>query len=243
MTMSRSNSRWYSISLLLALCLCTSAIRAEVPLRAFTASYELRLGSMSLGTAELSLEPLRDEWRWRLQTRARGIYAMFIHKKPYSETTFSQSHDALRLRKILIADANDEDQTESARFNWERGRLQVSRKGRQSELALNSDVHDYQSIHLLAADMQLRQQQVRDLTFYRKGKLIDSRLAYLGEANLEIDSKEISARLYRQTFDGSATEIDYYYDARAPLLPLLIERRESNEEPSVLRLRKVEWRS
>lgn len=243
--MRHSKIRCYSIpvSLLLALLLFASAVRGEVPLRAFTATYDLQQGSLSLGTATLSLEPMKNSWRWRLTTRARGIYAMFIRKKPYSETTFSQQPGNVRLLHIKVADDKDDSRAESASFDWKRRQLNVVRKGKTSQLALNSNVHDYQSIHLLAADMQLRRRQVSDMKFYRKGKLIDSRLTYLGEKSVEIEGKEFNAHLYQQTFNRSDTRIDYFYDARNPLLPLLIERRESGEKPSTLRLSRVDWRS
>ena len=245
MTMHHSKIRCYSIpySLLLAILLFAPAVGAELPLRAFTATYDLQQGSLSLGTATLSLEPLENTWRWRLTTRARGIYALFIHKKPYSETTFSHNPDEMRLLRITVADDKDDSRAESASFDWKRRRLNVVRKGKTSQLALNSSVHDYQSIHLLAADMQLRQRQVSDVKFYRKGKLIDSRLTYIGEDRVEIEGREISAHLYQQTFDRSQTQIDYFYDADNPLLPVLIERRESGDKPSILRLRQVSWRS
>ena len=244
MKMPHLNIRWYSIpaSLLLVLLLFASAVRAEVPLRAFTATYDVQHGNLSLGTATLSLEPLENSWRWRLTTRARGIYAMFIHKKPYSETTFSQNPGEMRLLRITVADDKDDSRAESASFDWEQRRLNVMRKGKTSQLALNSTVHDYQSIHLLAADMQLRRREVSDMKFYRRGKLIDSRLTYLGEDSVEIEGRKISAHLYQQTFNRSQTQIDYFYDADNPLLPLLIERRESGEKPSILRLRQVDWR-
>jgi hypothetical protein len=82
-----------SLVLSLMLSLSVSARAAEVPLRAFTATYDLTAKGMNLGTTKLSLEPVKDLWRWRVTTKARGIYSMFIRKKPYSETTFSHNPD------------------------------------------------------------------------------------------------------------------------------------------------------
>ena len=243
MNRPRLNGRYFSIlSVLLALCLSLPAFAEEVPLRAFTASYSLHRGSMHIGTAELSLEPFEQLWRWRLTTRARGIYAVFVHKKPYSETIFSRVQDDVRLQQIVIGDKKDEDKYESASFDWEAGRMKVLRKGKRKNVKLAAAVYDYQSIHLLAAAMQRHQWNDETVDFYRKGKLVKSRLVYLGEEMIDIGDRQIEARVFRHTNEGSRTVIRYFYDANHPLLPLLIENRKGDDSPSILRLREVNWR-
>ncbi len=231
------------LMLMLMLSLNGGAMAAEVPLRAFTASYDLTRSGMNLGITKLSLEPVKELWRWRLSTRARGFYSMFIRKKPYAETTFSHNHDQVRLQQIVIADENDKDKYESASFDWQSGQMRVLRKGKHASVALTTGVYDYQSIHLLAAAMQLQDLENVTVKFYRKGKLADSSLIYLGEGSVKIGGKDIVARIYEQTIGGSKTRIKYYYDPKNPLLPLLIERRRAGDPLSTLKLRKVEWRS
>ncbi len=247
MNRSRLNNRCFSIlsrlaGLLLALSLSLPAHAEGVPLRAFTASYSLHKGSMHIGAAELSLEPFEQLWRWRMTTRARGIYAMFIHKEPYSETTFSRVQDDVRLQQIVIGDEKDKDEYESASFDWQAGRMKVLRKGKRNKVKLAAGVYDYQSIHLLAAAMLRYQWDEKIIDFYRKGKLVKSGLVYLGEEIVDIGDRQIEARVFRQTINGSETVIHYYYDANHPLLPLLIENRKGDDSPSILRLREVNWR-
>jgi len=240
MNRPRLNGRYFSIpSVLLALCLSLPAFAEEVPLRAFTASYSLHRGSMHIGTAELSLEPFEQLWRWRLTTRARGIYAVFVHKKPYSETIFSRVQDDVRLQQIVIGDKKDEDKYESASFDWEAGRMKVLRKGKRGNVKLAASVYDYQSIHLLAAAMQRHQWDEQTVDFYRKGKLVKSKLTYLGEEMVDIGDRKIETRVFRQTIEGSRTVSRYFYDANQPLLPLLIENRKGDDSPSILRLNEV----
>jgi hypothetical protein len=237
----RSNSRCYSISssLLLALCLSLPVSAGEVPLRAFNASYSLHKGSMHIGTAELSLEPVDQLWRWRLTTQARGIYAVFIHRKPNSETTFKRDQGSLRLQQILIHDEKGKRAQESASFDWQSGLMTSLRKGKQREAALTADVYDYQSIHLLAATMQRQQSSEESVVFYRKGKLVKSTLAYLGNEMIDLGDGQVEAHSFRQTIEGSRTVIHYFYDADHPLLPLLIENRKDDDSPSIFRLLEV----
>jgi len=220
-----------------------SVMAAEVPLRAFTANYDLTKSGMKLGSARLSLEPVEELWRWRLTTRARGIYAIFIRKKPYAETTFSHSYNQIRLQQIVIADEKNKDTYESASFDWKSGQMQVIRKGKHTNVALTTGVYDYQSIHLLAASMQLQDLEKTRISFYRKGRLVDSSLINLGEGSVEIGGKSIDARIFEQTISGSKSRVKYYYDLQNPLLPLLIESRKGDDSPSILKLREVEWRS
>jgi len=239
----RLNSRYILIhsSLLLALCLSLPVLAKEGPLRAFTASYSLHKGSIHVGTARLNLAPYEQLWRWHLTTRASGIIAVFVHKKPYSTTTFNHVQGEVRLQEIVIGDEKDEDEYESASFDWEAGRMKVLRKGKRKSVKLAAAVYDYQSIHLLAAAMQRLQSNEETVDFYRKGKLTKSKLVYLGEEMVDIGDRKIEARVFRQTVEGSSTVIRYFYDPNHPLLPLLIENRKGDSSPAILRLIEVDW--
>jgi hypothetical protein len=244
MTMFCSNSRFCLIpSLWLALWLCAPLHAAELPLRAFTATYKVKASGMTLGTAELSLEPYEQQWRWRLTTKVNAFISVFVSDQPYSETVFTQNRDRLLLQSIVIGDEKDKDDIETAKFDWQSGIMKVLRKGKHKNRTLTTDVYDLQSIHLLAAAMQLSNQQDSRVQFYRKGKLIEARLVYLGEGNVNIDDKEIAAHIYEHSISGSKESLKYYYDLQHPLLPLLIQSNESGKSKSSMKLLKVEWRS
>ena len=253
-TMSRAYSKILSsilpephllttLLLSIALTVSTGAMAAEVPLRAFTASYELTKSGIKLGTAELSLEPLEQIWRWRMITRPGGLLAMATNKKPYSETTFIREHDQIRLQQILIADENDSKNLESASFDWKSRKMKVLRKGKRSSVNLTTEVYDYQSIHLLATAMQLQQLNEVTFTFYRKGKLVESRLVYRGKAVVKVGGLDTDASVFEQTTEKSKTTVKYSYDLQNPLLPLLIETRKEDDSPGILTLRSFDWRS
>lgn len=237
------NSQSSSIAslLLLTLSLISPASGAEVPLRSFSASYDLYQGGMHIATAELSLQDSDGLWRWRMSTRSRGIYSLFINSSPYSETTFTQADNDIQLQRILVTDATNDKKNESANFDWSKGIIAVLRRGKQKQLPLDANVYDYHSIHLLTAAMQLRQQKNTTVDFYVKGKLVKSRIAYGGTGKVNINGESIDAVIYEQMTVRSNSKIKYYYDARNPLLPLRIEKLESGESPSILSLQKVDW--
>ena len=231
----------FSLTLALLL-LALPAEAADLRLRPFKAQYDLFESGMHIAVSELRLERSGDSWRFRTSSKARGIFAWFTRKKPFSETTFTVEDSQVRLQQIVIGDASKDRNKEAARFDWDKRRLEVMRKGKRRELDLNGGVYDYQSIHLLAASMGNKQLEHSTVDFYRKGKLQKARFVYSGEQNVNVNGKGIGARVYEQVTTRSKSKIKYYYDADNPLLPLRIEKIESGESPTVMVLRKVDWK-
>lgn len=230
-----------TLSLLLVIAFGQPCAAAEVPLRPYTASYSLYKGGMHIAITELKLERAGEHWRWSSLTSARGVYAWFTRKQPYTETSFSQVDDKTRLREILNSDSGKKKAYESARFDWDLGKIDVLRKGKRWQVQLVEPVYDYQSIHLLAAVMGRQQLTKATVDFYRKGKLVKSRFVYSGKDRVDVNGSSIDANVYEQMIVRSNSKIKYYYDADNPLLPLRIEKLESGESPSILTLRQVDW--
>ena len=243
MNSRRLKNRWFLIpSLALALSLALPGHAAEVELREFTAGYDLYKAGMHVGTAELSLEPAGQLWRWRLLTQARGIYAVFVNKKPFSETLFSREQGKILLQSIDIKDQGKEKRSESARFDWQAGQLNTQRKGKERQFPLTGEVYDYQSIHLLTAAMQLGGEDERTVDFYRKGKLTQATLTYTGTETITLGDREIETRVYRHVNRKSKTVLRYFYEAGQELVPVMIENRRGDDKPAIFRLREVDWR-
>jgi len=226
---------------LIALTLLSTGLAAEVPLRAFTASYDLYKGSMHVAISEISLQREDQLWRWSTATEARGIYALLISSKPYSETTFIQDKDEIRIQQILNTVPGDKKKTESASFDWDKGSIEVLRKGKHKQLALNAEVYDYHSIHLLAVSMRMQQLDKATVDFYRKGNITRSDLVYGGTGNVDINGKTVNANIFKQVIVKSSSRLKYYYAADNPSLLLRVEKQKPGKSPVTLTLRKVEW--
>lgn len=242
MTNSRLKHR-YSLALsLLTLLWLIPASADEVSLRGYNATYKLYKGGMYLANTNLSLKrESGNRWHWRMKTKARGIYAMLTKKQPFSETVFSHAPGDFRIHQITINDGPGEKKRESAKFDWDRGRVEVLRKNKTSSLDLVPDIYDLQSLHLLAAKME--RQQIKHVTvdFYYKGKIKKSSFVSSGKKSVNVNGTSIPALVYEQRIARSDRKMRYYYDAENPHLPLRVERLESGESPSVLTLDKVDW--
>jgi hypothetical protein len=237
------NSRLHLIPslLLLSLSLISTGLAAEVPLRAFTASYDLYKGDLHVAISEISLQREGQLWRWHTTTTARGMYARFISNKITSETTFIQVEDEIRIQQILNKDSNDKKKTESASFDWDKGSIEVLRKGKHKQLPLDAEVYDYHSIHLLAVSMRMRQLDKATVDFYRKGKITRSELVYGGTENIDINGNTVAAYFFEQVIVKSSSQLKYYYSVENPLLPLRLEKQKPGKSPVTLTLREAEW--
>ena len=236
-----SSNRWYSsLSLLLLLCL-PQAGAAEVALRAFTATYSLYEGGMHIANTELSLRNEGKFWHWRMTTNARGVFSWFTNRQPYAETVFSNDPDQPRIQEILVSDGLNQRRSESARFDWDKGTIEILRKGKTSQLELSRGVYDHQSIHLLAAQMSRDNIQRKSIVFYLDGKLVKSIFLFGGDGKVNINGTRIGAKIYEQTVTRSDARLRYYYDSGNPILPLRIEKLEAGASPSILTLQRVDW--
>jgi len=238
-----SSNRFHLIPslILLSLSLVSPGLAAEVPLRSFIANYDLHKGSMHIAVSEVSLQQINRLWRWRATTTARGIYAWFIDNEPFSETSFIQANDEMKIQQILHADPGDPEKNESASFDWARGNVDVLRKGEHKQLMLDREVYDYQSIHLLAVSIRLQQLNEATVDFYRKGKITRSTLVYSGKGNIDVNGKAVAAEIFEQIIGKSKTKMKYYYAAATPLLPIRVEKLKPGKSPVTLTLRKVNW--
>lgn len=246
MTSKDSKTRSCALTgLLLALCLAAPSYAAQpkLQLKAYTATYNVKGKGISLGTAEISLQPIENMWRWRMSTQANAFVSLFTDDKPISETTFKWGTDGLRLQKIHIGDENDDKDVETASFDWNGGQMDVFRKNQESRVPLAAEVYDLQSVHLRAAIMQANQENEASFQFYYKGKLIESKLVHVGDESLQIGDRKIEASIYEHSISDSDKSLKYYYEAARPALPLLIENEESGKSQSELRLQKVDWQS
>jgi hypothetical protein len=243
--MNRRHSNLRSaLTLSLALLLnaaCPPLAAAEIGLRPYHATYDMYYGGMHVAITELALLRKDQQWSWHTLTRARGIYSIFTDKEPFAAALFSLNGSTPLLSELRFSDYGDDRHYETARFDWEGGRMKVLRKGKHWEVDLGAGVYDYQSIHLLAAEMQRAHQKTSTVDFYRKGKLVKSRVVYSGRDTVSIDGKQFEAEVFELVVSKSSGKVKYYYDTENPLLPLRVERLEAGESPSIMTLREVHW--
>ena len=233
----------YSLALsLLALLWLAPSPADEVSLREYKATYKLYKGGMYLANTEISLlKQPSNRWFWRMNTKARGIYALLTKKEPFAETVFSQEPGEFRIHRITINDGPAKKKSESARFDWDKGHIKVLRKNKTSKIDLVPDIYDLQSLHLLAAKMELQQVKHTTVDFYYKGRLEKTSFVSNGEGSVNVNGESIEALIYEQRVSNSDAKLRYYYDAKYPYLPLRIEKLESGESPAILTLQNVEW--
>lgn len=197
---------------------------AQDPLSAFKANYELFYGKMKAGNAKISLTQAGDDWHWLLQTKPTGLLSLLTNKEPYSETIFIKTDDGLKIQELTIADAGEKDkQLETAKFDWNKQKVDMLRKDVSTTASLSADVYDYLSVHLLSAKMQNDNLQLASVDFYHKGRLIKLQLKRLENSKVTANGKDIDVVVFEQSLQDSRTKSIYYYDPVSPYIPLKIE--------------------
>jgi hypothetical protein len=212
-----------TIGCLLLLQLAPMAFARE-PLSAFEANYELFYGKTKAGNAKISLTQDGDNWHWLLQTKPTGLLSLLTNKEPYSETIFIKTDDGLKTQQITMSEGGKKDKLlESAKFDWNKQKVDMLRKDVSTSATLSTDVYDYLSVHLLSAKMQNENLQLASVEFYYKGGLIKLQLKQLENAKVTANGKDIDVVVFEQSMQESRTKSIYYYDPATPYIPLKIE--------------------
>jgi hypothetical protein len=196
---------------------------AEVPLVAFEANYELFYGKSRAADARLSLAQTGDNWRWLLNTKARGLASLLTSKKPYAETIFSRVDGKHRIQKIIVADdAEKAKEVETAKFDWNNQQVESTRKEVTNNQPLTADVYDNLSIHLFSAKMLDENLPQASVEFYYKGRVVKSELKQLDKTSITVNEKDVEVMVIEQSVQDSSTKYTYYYNPATPVIPMRI---------------------
>lgn len=229
--------------LLITLCLLPSApvFSGDREIAAFDVSYDLFRDNNQVGEMTLKAEKSEAQLRWQAITRPTGFYALLTQKRPYSESIQKRTEVDFRLASVRIATNRNKQPYEIAIFDWEQFQLTSMRKGQKNRFALpeKANIYDYLSIHWLSAYMSLVNIDEYKLTFYRKGKLVQSVLTSMGTESLNIGRKMVQTKVFRQHFKASSQQLVYHYSFENPWLPLQIKSSEKGKKTVLMRLKSL----
>ena len=161
-----------SIFLLMAIFVAMPGVAKEISFTPYHASYALYRGALNIAKAELSLDQSGRYWRWWQTSKAKGIYALFINKNQFAETTLLRLDNQYRIHNILLMDDGDDDRYENARFDWNNQQIDIQYKNKRYVEIMPGEVYDSHSIHLLTAQMLDQNLQVSEFYYYRRGCVV-----------------------------------------------------------------------
>ena len=225
---------------MLALLLCLASVQAFSADRKITtleAIYDLLRDNKQVGETRLTVARHEDRLHWQSITTAMGFYAWLTDKQPYAESIQHRIRDDFYLSSIQISASMKEPPEEVASFDWHQSLMTSTRKGKQNQQPLSDHVYDHLSIHWLAAQMRLTNVEHCQLTFYRKGRLIQSTLVKTANEWLIVGNKTVQTTVFEQSFESLNHRFTYHYSHENPWLPLRIKLERKDRKTILMRLK------
>ncbi len=212
---------------------------ASVPLRAqalqpFDVDYQVYYGDSHVADSHMTLQKKQQNWIWRIDTRARGFYRLFTHKKPYTETRMQVINQTLKLLLQYSGDYPDKPPKQSSWFDYS-GKLIYSKDGDKTKtFALPDNIYNFHSIHLLYPQMLKQGIDTLTINFFKSGAPLKSTLKLEKGVLVKNRGKTFNADKVTQTFAGSNKYFIYYYTPDT-LAPLIIEQIKPGKQKTMMR--------
>lgn len=215
---------------MLAIAVIGSAAHAADPasgLTPFSARYQAKYGSLTVGDSLLELRRDREPGRWILESRAdaRGL-ARLLASGTLVQTSWlvvTERHvRPLRFRFDDGMERSDEDI--ALDFDWEHGRVQGTAKGETVDLALLPNAQDPVSSQIDAMVALLDGRKPEAFAMYdnhRKAKVYE--YAYLRDERIQTDAGSFQTVVYSSSRPGSDRATHMWLAPALDYLPVQVE--------------------
>ncbi len=227
---------WLALLLIPLLVTIPGVTLASELLQPFTANYKLYKGGISVARITVSLQQQDNHWLWRSDMKPASWFSLFSDSQSFNKTRFVFENAAPTISQINLGEKQNEQLVETAIFDWSANKLFIQRKGKNRELTITKPVYDYQSIHLLAAELQRSEQKTKRVRFYRNGKLTTATMQYEGSRLLEYGNKPQQTEVFTLRRENSETVLTYFYAPGQPLYPIRVEQEEPDSSGFVILL-------
>ncbi len=208
--------------LVLLFCLPQLSIANDL-LKPFEVNYKLYKSGLSVAQITVILQQQEDLWLWRSDMRPASWISLFSDNRSFNKTQFMLEDEALRLKRIDLGKQANNEIVESAVFDWASRQMTTERKGKTREIPVTNPVYDYQSIHLLAGELQRSASDSKQVDFYRKGKLTTATMQHKGQEVLDYGPAQQQVEVFTLQRADSDEMLTYFYSPDQLLYPVRVE--------------------
>lgn len=233
-------NRWIAA---LALWTVATAAAADAGVTPYTATYEVDRGSMTVGTAQITLSRNADgSYTYQSTTRASGFASLFF-KDVITEASHFELADG-RPRSLLYRfsqSGGSHEKSESIQFEWGKNAAYTDEDGREHTNKLTAGVSDrFLTQLLLSLDLQSGKLQDsykvldhREVTTYSMEKLKDE--------PLRTPAGSFDTTVLERKEPGKDRVMDFWMSPKLHGLPVQMQQRETDKATVTLTLTSISF--
>lgn len=196
----------------------------------FVAEYEVRYGSMDVGTSRTEVQRSPQPGRWIIESRssASGLARLMASGTLVQRSTFDFDGQALRPASYRFDDGTrDTDHDVTLEFDWLAGRVRGTAEDEPVDVALDSGVQDAASIQALVQWRLQSGTAPGAIAMIEKNRVKYYRYTLLRRERLKTAIGEYDTVVYRSAREGSGRETIFWY---APALGHAMVRAEQRRD-------------
>ena len=189
--------------------------RADLPqLSPFVAEYNVRYGSMSVGSSRTELRRAATPGQWLIEsrTKASGLARLIAGGTLLQSSTFLLGEDGLRPLSYRFDDGTKRsDKDVTLDFDWVSGRVKGVSEGKSVDLAAEAGLQDAASMQAFVLLRMNGGTEPGMIAMIEKDSVRLYRHTLLRRERLKTAIGELDTLVYRSARDGSSREVLLWY--------------------------------
>ncbi len=215
----------------LALLAGVAAARADDgALAPFTAEYDVRYGSLSVGSNRTELRRASEPDRWIIESRSRasGLAKLVASGTLSQRSSFGLDGQVPKPLSYRFDDGTDDtDQDVTLEFDWDAARISGTAKDEAVAIATTPGLQDAASIQALVLARLRGGAEPGTIAMIEKDKIKRYQYTLLRRERIRTALGELDTVVYRSARDGSSRETLFWY---APALGHAMVRAEQRRD-------------
>ncbi|HUO78675.1 MAG TPA: DUF3108 domain-containing protein [Steroidobacteraceae bacterium] len=231
----------------LALALLAAAPALGQGLRPHDVVYQFLFKGMSGGELELRLRPdaQPDSWIYETHAHPNFLASFFVSPNSIERGWFRVTPSGVEPTHYFIDDGSSDKSNDSdLRYDWSKGRITGTARGRPLDLEIEPGTQDVMSIRAVVLVDLLAGREPHEYTMLDGRDLKRFVYSRVGAARLKTDIGEFDTVIFksdRKDSDGHGRSWQYWYAPSLGWLPLRAEQREDGKARMTLAIRSLKW--
>ena len=217
------------------------AVRAQEPLKPFSAQYDVVYRGMNAGSTTLELTAEGgDRWRYLSRANARGVFKLALSGEVRQTSQFSLVNGSPRPVRY-VADDGTEDVKRDIRldFDWRAGRVRGTAEAQPVDLALREGLQDGMSVQVALMRALDAGQTPQRFFLIDKDEIKEYLYEAGGTARLRTAAGELDTVIWSSRRPGSDRLTRVWYAPSLGYAPVQAERRRGDKVEWTMRLKSL----